>query len=269
MPKLNENYQNLEESYLFAEIARRVKVYEESHPDNKIIRLGIGDVTKPLTKKVIAALHEAVDMQAVPETFKGYGPEKGYDFLRNAISDYYKRNGVSVDDEEAVKKILPDIRISFTGEGESKKILLNGEDVSSAIREHYVSKAASDISKLPSVRDYLVAQQRKIASETDVVLDGRDITSNVLPHAEFKFFLTASADVRAMRRYKELIARGAEIEFEKVKADIIDRDQNDSQRAYAPLVLTPDSTLIDSSDMSPEQVADLIISQVSDSNRGR
>ena len=97
MPKLNENYQNLEESYLFAEIARRVKVYEESHPDNKIIRLGIGDVTKPLTKKVIAALHEAVDMQAVPETFKGYGPEKGYDFLRNAISDYYRRNGAEVD----------------------------------------------------------------------------------------------------------------------------------------------------------------------------
>lgn len=97
MPKLNENYQNLEESYLFAEIARRVKVYEESHPDNKIIRLGIGDVTKPLTKKVIAALHEAVDEQAVPETFKGYGPEKGYDFLRNAISDYYRRNGAEVD----------------------------------------------------------------------------------------------------------------------------------------------------------------------------
>lgn len=189
--------------------------------------------------------------------------------MYRACALYAVRNGVSVDDEEAVKKILPDIRISFTGEGESKKILLNGEDVSSAIREHYVSKAASDISKLPSVRDYLVAQQRKIASETDVVLDGRDITSNVLPHAEFKFFLTASADVRAMRRYKELIARGAEIEFEKVKADIIDRDKNDSQRAYAPLVLTPDSMLIDSSDMSPEQVAELIISQVSDSNRGR
>ena len=97
MPKLNENYQNLEESYLFAEIARRVKVYEESHPDNKIIRLGIGDVTKPLTKKVIAALHEAVDEQAAPETFRGYGPEKGYDFLRNAISDYYRRNGAEVD----------------------------------------------------------------------------------------------------------------------------------------------------------------------------
>ena len=97
MPLLNENYQNLEESYLFAEIARRVSKYEEAHPDQKIIRLGIGDVTKPLTKKAIAALHEAVDMQAVSVTFKGYGPEKGYEFLRNAISAYYKRNGADVD----------------------------------------------------------------------------------------------------------------------------------------------------------------------------
>lgn len=97
MPLLNESYQNLEESYLFAEIARRVSKYEEAHPDQKIIRLGIGDVTKPLTKKAIAALHEAVDMQAVSETFKGYGPEKGYEFLRNAISAYYKRNGADVD----------------------------------------------------------------------------------------------------------------------------------------------------------------------------
>ena len=97
MPLLNENYQNLEESYLFAEIARRVSKYEEAHPDQEIIRLGIGDVTKPLTKKAIAALHEAVDMQAVSETFKGYGPEKGYEFLRNAISAYYKRNGADVD----------------------------------------------------------------------------------------------------------------------------------------------------------------------------
>lgn len=97
MPLLNESYQNLEESYLFAEIARRVSKYEEAHPDQKIIRLGIGDVTKALTKKAIAALHEAVDMQAVSETFKGYGPEKGYEFLRNAISAYYKRNGADVD----------------------------------------------------------------------------------------------------------------------------------------------------------------------------
>lgn len=98
MPKLNENYQNIKDSYLFAEIARRVKVYEETHPEKAadIIRLGIGDVTLPLTKSVIEALHEAVDSQAVSETFKGYGPEQGYAFAQEAIADYYARNGVEV-----------------------------------------------------------------------------------------------------------------------------------------------------------------------------
>ena len=98
MPKLNENYQNVKDSYLFAEIARRVKVYEETHPETAadIIRLGIGDVTLPLTKSVIEALHEAVDSQAVSETFKGYGPEQGYAFAQEAIADYYARNGVEV-----------------------------------------------------------------------------------------------------------------------------------------------------------------------------
>lgn len=98
MPKLNENYQNVKNSYLFAEIARRVKVYEETHPEKAadIIRLGIGDVTLPLTKSVIEALHEAVDSQAVSETFKGYGPEQGYAFAQEAIADYYARNGVEV-----------------------------------------------------------------------------------------------------------------------------------------------------------------------------
>ncbi|OUP83477.1 LL-diaminopimelate aminotransferase [Lachnoclostridium sp. An169] len=99
MPRLNENYLNVKDSYLFAEIARRVKVYEEEHPDKSanVIRLGIGDVTRPLTKSVINALHEAVDSQAVSETFKGYGPEQGYDFVRNAIAAYYAKNGVEVD----------------------------------------------------------------------------------------------------------------------------------------------------------------------------
>ena len=98
MPKLNENYQNVKDSYLFAEIARRVKVYEETHPEKAadIIRLGIGDVTLPLTKSVIEALHEAVDSQAVSETFKGYGPEQGYAFAQEAIAEYYARNGVEV-----------------------------------------------------------------------------------------------------------------------------------------------------------------------------
>lgn len=100
MPKLNENYLNLKQSYLFSEIAHRVAAYSEKHPDQKIIRLGIGDVTRPIGENVIAALHEGVDAQGNAATFKGYGPEQGYDFLRNAIVDYYKENGVSIDASE-------------------------------------------------------------------------------------------------------------------------------------------------------------------------
>ena len=97
MPKLNEHYQDLKKSYLFAEIAHRVAAYEAEHPDAKIIRLGIGDVTLPLGDLAIKGLHEGVDAMASAETFKGYGPEQGYAFLRDAISAYYARNGVSVD----------------------------------------------------------------------------------------------------------------------------------------------------------------------------
>ena len=117
MPKLNENYLNVQDSYLFAEIARRVSAYEQQNPDKagNIIRLGIGDVTRPLTKAAIEALHEAVDSQAVSETFKGYGPEQGYEFVRKAVADYYARNGVTIDPDavfisdgrKATLEILP------------------------------------------------------------------------------------------------------------------------------------------------------------------
>ncbi len=100
MPKLNENYLNLKENYLFAEVNHRVRDYSAAHPDKKIIRLGIGDVTLPIGSEMIEQLHEGVDAMASSETFKGYGPEQGYEFLRNAIVDYYKRNGVSVAAEE-------------------------------------------------------------------------------------------------------------------------------------------------------------------------
>lgn len=101
MPRLNENYLNVKDSYLFAEIARRVRVYEEQHPEKagQIIRLGIGDVTRPLTESAIQALHEAVDSQTSAESFMGYGPEQGYAFARRAVADYYKRNGIKVDED--------------------------------------------------------------------------------------------------------------------------------------------------------------------------
>ena len=97
MPKLNENYLNLKQSYLFSEIAHRVAAYQEKNPDKKIIRLGIGDVTRPIGSSVIKSLHEGVDAQGNAATFKGYGPEQGYDFLRNAVVNYYAENGVSID----------------------------------------------------------------------------------------------------------------------------------------------------------------------------
>lgn len=100
LAKLNENYQNLKESYLFSEIAHRVQKYTGENPDKKVIRLGIGDVTLPLENEVIASMHKAVDEMASAETFRGYGPEQGYDFLRNAIKDYYGRNGVSIEMDE-------------------------------------------------------------------------------------------------------------------------------------------------------------------------
>lgn len=100
MTKFNENYLNLKDSYLFSEIAKRVNNFIEANPDKPVIRLGIGDVTLPLSKKVIEALHSAVDEMADAKTFRGYGPEQGYDFLRNAIKDYYARNGVEVDADE-------------------------------------------------------------------------------------------------------------------------------------------------------------------------
>lgn len=100
MPKLNENYLNLKESYLFSEIAHRVNDYTAAHPDQKIIRLGIGDVTLPIGSEIIAQLHEGVDALSKAETFKGYGPEQGYDFLREAIVDYYARSGVTIAADE-------------------------------------------------------------------------------------------------------------------------------------------------------------------------
>lgn len=100
MAKLNENYLNLKESYLFSEIANRVEKYSAAHPDKKVIRLGIGDVTLPIGSTMIQALHEGVDAMASSDSFKGYGPERGYDFVRNAIVEYYERNGVSVDADE-------------------------------------------------------------------------------------------------------------------------------------------------------------------------
>ncbi|MGN0771809.1 MAG: (d)CMP kinase [Christensenellales bacterium] len=182
--------------------------------------------------------------------------------MYRAVALYAYRKGVDVNDSQRVIPLLSEIEISFDEKDGQKIIMLNGEDVSTAIREHYVSKLASDVSKIPAVRNFLVEMQRKIAQTTDVVLDGRDITSYVLPNAKYKFYLTATAEERATRRYKELTAKGQQVDFEQILNDIIDRDYNDMNRDFAPLVQTQDSVYIDSTHLSIDEVASIIIRTV-------
>ncbi|MDE6276054.1 MAG: (d)CMP kinase [Clostridia bacterium] len=166
--------------------------------------------------------------------------------------------------EEEVKELLNDINISYIKEKDENLICLNGKNVSEDIRRHEMSKYASEVSKIPAVRLFLVDMQRKIAQSTDVVLDGRDITSYVLPNAKYKFYLTAKDTERAKRRYEELKAKGQEVSYEQILADVRDRDFNDMNRDFAPLKKTDDSFEIDSTEMSLQQVVDTILAKVAE-----
>lgn len=172
------------------------------------------------------------------------------------------RNGIDTLDAEGIRTYLDstDIRVAY--EDGVQSIFLDGEDVSDAIREHSISKAASNISSIPDVRIKLVAMQRIIADTEDMVLDGRDITSYVLPNAKYKFYLTAAPEERASRRYKELIEKGQDVVYDTILADINDRDYNDSHRAFAPLTQTEDSVYIDSTSMTIEQAIDEIMKYI-------
>ncbi len=162
--------------------------------------------------------------------------------------------GVDISDEAAVEKMLADTKIDVTQENGVQHVYLDGNDVSSAIRENAVSKAASDISAVPCVRYKMVELQREIASRCDTVLDGRDIGTFVLPNAEYKIFLTASAEERAKRRYAELKAKGSTLTLEQIKDDIVKRDYNDSHRTLAPLKKADDATEVDTTAMSIDDV---------------
>lgn len=166
--------------------------------------------------------------------------------------------GVNISDASAVEKMLADTEIDVRQKNGVQHIYLDGDDVSAAIRENRVSKAASDISAVPCVRYKMVELQREIASKCDTVLDGRDIGTFVLPNAEHKIFLTASADERARRRYTELKAKGSVLTFEQIKEDIEKRDYNDSHRALAPLKKADDATEVDTTSMTIDEVVEKI-----------
>lgn len=161
---------------------------------------------------------------------------------------------ISPKDETAVIEMLKDIRIDMHYDSGNQHVFLDGIDVSDKIRMPGVSVAASDISSLRSVREKMVEMQRAIAGDKNVVLDGRDIGSNVFPEAKYKFFLTADPEERAARRFEELSVRGITTQtYEEVLADIRYRDHQDSTRAFAPLIKTADAIVIDTTLNTQEQ----------------
>lgn len=188
--------------------------------------------------------------------------------MYRALGLKVQRTGVSAGDEKAVCRLLDSTVVSVEYDGFRQKTLLDGEDVTEKIREHAISKIASDISAIPAVRKKMAELQRKIASEKDCVLDGREIGSYVLPDARYKFFLTASPEVRAERRRRELAAKGSGLPFEKVLSDILTRDQNDTNRAFAPLVCVPDAVVVDSSFLTADEVVEKFLEVIGEKNNG-
>lgn len=164
------------------------------------------------------------------------------------------RSGISPKDPVGVGEMLKtfDLRVEYQ---DGKQVtMIDGEDVSLAIRENAVSMAASDISAHHAVRVKMVEMQREIAKRMSCVLDGRDIGSAVLPDAKYKFFITADSKVRAKRRYDELSARGEVVDFDKLHAEIVARDKQDSEREFSPLVCAEDAMVVDTSDMQIDEV---------------
>ena len=170
------------------------------------------------------------------------------------------RNGIDCKDEDKIKLLLPniDIQIEYSEDG-SQRMFLNGEDVSTEIRLPEISIAASDVSSLGSVRSFLLDMQRKFAREYNVILDGRDIGTVVLPDADCKIYLTASAEERARRRMLELEEKGTPQQFEEVLKDIEYRDYQDSHRDVAPLKQAEDAVLVDSTNLNIDETFERIM----------
>jgi len=168
------------------------------------------------------------------------------------------RKGIKAEDEVAVIEECSNVEISLDYVDGTQVVYLNGEDVSKLIRAEEIGKMTSAIAVYEPVRKILVDIQRKLASQKDVVMDGRDIGSQVLPNADLKVYLTASSKTRAERRYKELIEKGVECNIDDIEKDIIDRDYRDMNREVSPLVQTEDAILVDSSEMTIDEVVDKI-----------
>jgi CMP/dCMP kinase len=173
-----------------------------------------------------------------------------------------RQAGVAWDDGPGVAAFAAGLKLSFQLEGEINRVLLDGADVSAAIRTPEMSEGASRVSALPEVRAALLDVQRRIGSSGDVVVEGRDIGTVVFPNADAKFFLTASTDERARRRTAELVALGRQVDASQTRADIVARDTRDSSRAVAPLKRADDAIEIDSSAIAPDDVVERMLAVV-------
>lgn len=182
--------------------------------------------------------------------------------LYRSVAYYCISQGADVNASENVEKLLPDITPELRFIDGVQHVFVNGGDVSDRIRTPEVSMAASKVSAIPAVRAFLFDLQKKIARENNVIMDGRDIGTVVLPDADLKIFLTASPEARADRRYKELEGKPDAPSYEKVLADIIKRDRDDSTRAVSPLKMAEDAVLCDTTELSLEESVEKIITMI-------
>ena len=174
--------------------------------------------------------------------------------MYRAMAVYFSKNKVNPEDESAINEAVKNVDIKIEYQNDEQQVILNGENVTGLLRTEETGNMASKTSKYKEVRSKLVELQRELAKTTDVVMDGRDIGTTVLPDAFVKIYLTASSDARAKRRYDELVAKGEQCDLSAIKEDIEKRDYQDMHREISPLKQAEDAVLLDTSDMNIEQV---------------
>lgn len=179
--------------------------------------------------------------------------------MYRGLAVHFLKKGIVPGEVEKIEAACEDAKVELGYENGVQQVYLNGENITSQLREEAVGNMASVSSAVPAVRAKLLDLQRDLAKEKDVVMDGRDIGTNVLPNADVKVYLTASVECRAMRRFKELEEKGQACDFEQIRQDIQERDERDMTREIAPLKQAEDATLIDSSEMGIDDVVKAII----------
>ena len=178
--------------------------------------------------------------------------------MYRAMAYYFLQHNIDAKNEKAIAAVCPDVTVTITYENGEQQVILNGENVNGVIRNEEVGNMASSTSVYPVVREKLVELQRQLAKSADVIMDGRDIGTCVLPDAQVKIYLTASSATRAKRRFDELTEKGVSCDLAEIEKDIIDRDYRDMHRDTSPLCQAKDAVLVDSSEMNIDEVIDAI-----------